>query len=126
MVSIVQRLYAALRGQYLDEEVDERGGFEAAPDDAERPIAYSADIPSEAFDPVVVDECHRSSGSVAWEMGRTEIDPSTERLVQLLVLDFLGQEPQVRAAPDELAGLDETQHGARRLRLRGAVWRPAA
>lgn len=61
-----------------------------------------------------------------WEKGRTEIDPSAERLVRLLVLDFLGQEPQVRAALDELAGLDEAQHGARRLRLRGAVWRPAA
>jgi type I restriction enzyme R subunit len=60
MISTVQRLYAALRGVDLDEETDEHGGFEAAPDDAPRAVAYDADIPPETFDLVIVDECHRS------------------------------------------------------------------
>lgn len=61
VVSTVQRLYAALRGVDLDEEADERSGFDAALDQAAaRPVAYSADIPPEAFDLIIVDECHRS------------------------------------------------------------------
>ena len=37
----VQRRYAALRGVDLDEETDEHGGFEAALDDAQRPVGYT-------------------------------------------------------------------------------------
>ena len=61
VVSTVQRLYAALRGVDIDEEADERSGFDAAPDQAAaRPVAYCADIPPEAFDLIIVDDCHRS------------------------------------------------------------------
>ncbi|HYM30818.1 MAG TPA: type I restriction-modification enzyme R subunit C-terminal domain-containing protein, partial [Candidatus Cybelea sp.] len=54
------RLYAALRGEDLDEEVDEMSGFEVASDGADRPVAYNPEIPIEMFDVVIVDECHRS------------------------------------------------------------------
>jgi type I restriction enzyme R subunit len=60
VISTVQRLYAALRGIELDEEADEAGGFEAAPDHAPRPVSYTAEIPPETFDLIIVDECHRS------------------------------------------------------------------
>lgn len=60
VVSTVQRLYAALRGIDIDEEADERSGFTAAADNAERPVAYNPDIPPESFDLIIVDECHRS------------------------------------------------------------------
>lgn len=60
VVSTVQRLYAALRGEDIDEEEDERGGFERPEANAAAPVAYSAAIPPETFDLVIVDECHRS------------------------------------------------------------------
>ena len=59
VISTIQRLYSALRGEALDDDADERSGFEA-PDTAPRPVAYNSALPPEAFDLVIVDECHRS------------------------------------------------------------------
>ncbi len=60
VVSTVQRLFAALRGQDIEDEDDERGGFERAPDNVRHEVAYNPDIPPETFDLIIVDECHRS------------------------------------------------------------------
>ena len=58
-VSTIQRLHSLLRGEEIDEAVDERSGFEVAP---EQPVevVYSPAVPVESYDVVVVDECHRS------------------------------------------------------------------
>lgn len=60
VITTIQRIYAMLRGQPLDDE-DDRSSFEddRGPGDIE-PIAYNPDLPVEAFDVIVVDECHRS------------------------------------------------------------------
>jgi type I restriction enzyme, R subunit len=60
VISTIQRLYAALRGEEIDDDVDEMSGFELAPAGAERPVVYNPKIPIEMFDIVIVDECHRS------------------------------------------------------------------
>jgi len=60
VITTVQRLYSMLRGEEaLPDDVDEKSGAEIEPD---RPvdIAYNPQIPIEAFDVVIVDECHRS------------------------------------------------------------------
>jgi type I restriction enzyme R subunit len=59
VISTIQRLYATLRGEELDEETDEKSAFEIAPD-AERPVVDNPDIPIDTFDVIIVDECHRS------------------------------------------------------------------
>jgi len=59
VVCTIQRLYAALRGQELDEADEEASGFEH-PDGGEHQVGYSAAIPPETFDLIIVDECHRS------------------------------------------------------------------
>ena len=59
VVCTIQRLYAALRGQELDEADEESSGFEH-PESGEHQVGYSAAIPPETFDLVIVDECHRS------------------------------------------------------------------
>lgn len=59
VISTVQRLYAKLTGREIDEETDEHSGSEIEPDQPVE-IAYSPDVPIEAFDFVIVDECHRS------------------------------------------------------------------
>ena len=59
VVSTLQRLFYALRGDDIDDEADE-----ASPDDVigTEPIelAYNPDIPPDTFDIIIVDECHRS------------------------------------------------------------------
>ncbi len=60
-ICTIQRLYSILRGEELDEDIDEKSGFElAAADDRPRDVKYNAAIPIEAFDFIVTDECHRS------------------------------------------------------------------
>jgi len=59
-IGTIQRVYSMLRGEPdLDESADEATGFDVAPD---RPVEvdYNPDLPIEAFDVVIVDECHRS------------------------------------------------------------------
>jgi len=81
-ICTIQRLYSLLRGEELDEELDEKSGFEIAAalspvaaassrssstnqrQDAAATkmidVAYNPRIPIEAFDFIVTDECHRS------------------------------------------------------------------
>ena len=60
-ICTIQRLYSILRGEELDEDIDEKSGFElAAADDRPRDVKYNSAIPIEAFDFIVTDECHRS------------------------------------------------------------------
>ncbi len=62
VITTIQRLYAMLRGEELDESSEEGSAFETwSNEDGElRPVAYNARIPIETFDFIVTDECHRS------------------------------------------------------------------
>ena len=60
-ICTIQRLYSILRGEELDEDIDEKSGYElAAADDRPKDVAYSDRVPIETFDFIVTDECHRS------------------------------------------------------------------
>ena len=60
-ICTIQRLYSILRGEELDEDLDEKSGFEiATADDRPKDVAYNPRIPIEFFDFIVTDECHRS------------------------------------------------------------------
>ncbi len=64
-VSTIQRLYSQLAGKDLEEDIDERSGYEVsaaqpAGNQDPVPISYNPRIPIEEFDFVIVDECHRS------------------------------------------------------------------
>lgn len=60
-ICTIQRLYSMLRGEELEEDIDEKSGFElAAADSRPKEVAYSPVIPIEAYDFIVTDECHRS------------------------------------------------------------------
>jgi type I restriction enzyme, R subunit len=62
-ITTIQRLYAMLRGEELDEADEEGSAFEtwSGNDDGEvAPLAYNPAIPIEQFDFIVTDECHRS------------------------------------------------------------------
>ena len=60
VITTVQRLYSMLRGdEELPADADELSASEIEPD---RPIevSYNPNVPIEAFDVVIIDECHRS------------------------------------------------------------------
>lgn len=59
-ISTIQRLYAALRGQDLDESAEETNPNERWQPKEVPPIGYNPKLPIEFFDFIVVDECHRS------------------------------------------------------------------
>ena len=60
-ICTIQRLYSILRGEELDEDIDEKSGYEiATADDRPKDVAYNSRIPIEVFDFIVTDECHRS------------------------------------------------------------------
>lgn len=62
VITTIQRLYAMLRGEELDESAEEGSAFETwSTEEGElRPIGYNPEIPIETFDVIVTDECHRS------------------------------------------------------------------
>lgn len=59
VISTIQRVYAQLTGAELSEDDEEASEYEAQGGSAKE-VAYSAAMPPETFDFVIVDECHRS------------------------------------------------------------------
>lgn len=55
-ISTIQRMYSILRGEELDESLEESPLFKFKP----KEIKYNKDIPCEFFDFIIIDECHRS------------------------------------------------------------------
>lgn len=63
-ISTIQRLYALLRDEELDEEQEMRSLYELEEKGelatAQRTVSFTGKLPIEFFDFIVVDECHRS------------------------------------------------------------------
>ena len=61
VISTIQRMYATLKGELLDEGVEEENPAEQKWHRKEPlPVVYNPKLPPEYFDVVVIDECHRS------------------------------------------------------------------
>jgi type I restriction enzyme R subunit len=59
-ISTIQRLYAALKGQDLDEALEQENPNERWQPREVPPVEYNEKLPIEFFDVIVIDECHRS------------------------------------------------------------------
>ncbi|MCP4418458.1 MAG: DEAD/DEAH box helicase family protein [Chloroflexi bacterium] len=63
-ISTIQRLYAMLKDEELEEEAEERSLYEAEEKGdvprTPRTVSFSGKLPIEFFDFIVIDECHRS------------------------------------------------------------------
>ncbi|MEO3690917.1 DEAD/DEAH box helicase family protein [Roseateles paludis] len=60
-ISTIQRMYAALSGEVLDESAEDIPAAEVAKAVKQgRLVSYSPELPVETFDFIVIDECHRS------------------------------------------------------------------
>jgi putative transcriptional regulator len=65
-----------------------------------------------------------SDQSIArWEKDKSEIDPAAERLVRLLVLDYLGTQPHIGETLTLLAERDDTLSEYRLLRREAGTWK---
>jgi len=61
VISTIQRMYATLKGEELNEGAEEENPAEQKWRRKEPlPVVYNAKLPPEYFDVVVIDECHRS------------------------------------------------------------------
>jgi type I restriction enzyme R subunit len=60
-ISTIQRMYSILQGRDMDEAAEELNPNEIRMEPkAALPVSYSAKVPPEFFDFIVIDECHRS------------------------------------------------------------------
>ncbi|NLJ42627.1 MAG: DEAD/DEAH box helicase family protein [Bacteroidales bacterium] len=59
-ISTIQRLYAILKGQDLDESAEDENPNEKWQPKEIPPVEYNEKLPIEYFDFIVIDECHRS------------------------------------------------------------------
>lgn len=60
-ISTIQRMYSILRGEELDESAEETSLYESANSGQRtKDVAYNPMVPIEAFDFIIIDECHRS------------------------------------------------------------------
>jgi len=60
-ISTIQRMYSILRGEPLDESLEEQNPAEQFTRPKEPlPVVYNDRIPPEFFDVIIIDECHRS------------------------------------------------------------------
>jgi type I restriction enzyme R subunit len=60
-ISTIQRLYSILKGEELDEKIEDENPAERGWQPKEPlPVVYNEKVPIEEFDFVVIDECHRS------------------------------------------------------------------
>ena len=60
-ISTIQRMYSILQGRELDASAEDENPAERSDRRREPlPVSYSAKVPPEFFDVIVIDECHRS------------------------------------------------------------------
>jgi len=59
-ISTIQRMYSILKGEELDEKMEEENPNESWQPKEPLPVIYNKNIPIEQFDFIVIDECHRS------------------------------------------------------------------
>jgi type I restriction enzyme R subunit len=59
-ISTIQRMYSILRGEEMDDSVEETSLNEIKVQGRPKEVAYNAKYPIEFFDFIIIDECHRS------------------------------------------------------------------
>jgi type I restriction enzyme R subunit len=91
-ICTIQRLYSMLRGEDLEEDFDEKSGFEiAAADQRPKDVVYNPAIPIETFDFIVTDECQGACGGKDCVC---RIDPG-DALIEITT----ASEPSIRRRP---------------------------
>lgn len=108
VISTIQRVFSQLSGQDLSEEEEEASAYESEIQGAPKEVAYSAALPPETFDIVIVDECHRSIYG-SWRQVLEYFDAFTIGLTATPSVHTLGyfQKNLVAEYPYERAVIDD-------------------
>ena len=72
-ISTIQRMYSILRGEEMDESVEETSMNEQNITGKPREVAYNPKYPPEFFDIIIIDECHRSIYNI-WQQALDYFD----------------------------------------------------
>jgi type I restriction enzyme R subunit len=89
-ITTIQRLYAMLRGEELDPDLEEQAGFtQESLRHEPPPVECNPNIPIETFDFIVTDECHRSIYNL-WRQVLEYFDASIIGLTATPSLQTLG------------------------------------
>ena len=59
-ITTIQRLFSMLTGQEIDEDLEEKSGYELGDSAPVKYVQYNPALPIESFDFIITDECHRS------------------------------------------------------------------
>lgn len=60
-ITTIQRLYSMLRGEQIDDDLEEKSLYDVTDESAPpKEVVYNSNIPIEMFDFIITDECHRS------------------------------------------------------------------
>lgn len=60
-ITTIQRLFSMLKGEpELDPSLEEQSAFDLGADSQPKEVAYNPGLPTETFDFIITDECHRS------------------------------------------------------------------
>ena len=79
-IATIQRVYSILKGEPLDEDLEEVSGYEAAIlHGPQATVEYNAGVPIETFDIIITDEAHRS----IYNLWRQVLDYFDARLIGL-------------------------------------------
>ena len=108
VISTIQRVYSQLTGNDLSEEEEEASAYEGEAQGDPKAVAYSAQLPPETFDIVIVDECHRSIYG-SWRQVLEYFDAFTVGLTATPSVHTLGyfQKNLVAEYPYERAVIDD-------------------
>ena len=108
VISTIQRVFAQLTGADLSEEDEEASAYEGETQGDPKAVSYSAKLPPETFDIVIVDECHRSIYG-SWRQVLEYFDAFTIGLTATPSVHTLGyfQKNLVAEYPYERAVIDD-------------------
>ena len=59
-ISTIQRMYSILKGEELNESLEDESLYESKLTIKPKDVAYNPAVPIESFDFIIIDECHRS------------------------------------------------------------------
>jgi type I site-specific restriction endonuclease len=97
-ISTIQRMYAILSGEPIDESAEDASLNEVLQAASQvKTVAYNPAVPVESFDLIIIDECHRSIYNL-WKQVQRFAEYLQQHKDEIAALGFFYQQPYQRRA----------------------------